>query len=350
MMSTDAFLDAAPKQVLALVVSVLVILVTAQEARAQRVDRSGKQVVEAGCIACHGSGANGAPKIGDKNAWDKRASQGLASLTQNALKGIRQMPPHGGNPNLSDLEIERAITYMVNQSGGHWIEPINRASPVGERGGEQIVRTQCVKCHEAGVGGAPRIGDRAAWIPRLTQGLDSLVRSAINGHGGMPARGGLANLTDSELRSAIVYMFNPVTAPTVASSPASAAIGQDFAVVNGTTVYFGVVSAEAIRYHPKEYPKNVYGVAPSDPAQYYVTVALFEAPNGKRIDDAVVKARVSTTMGAGPEKTLEPITIANSRSYGNYFTMGSMGPYKITVHVSRPSAANVIEAQFEYAR
>ena len=54
------------------------------------------------------------------------------------------------------------------------------------------------------------------------QGLDTLVRSAINGHGGMPARGGLANLTDSELRSAIVYMFNPVTAPTLASSPPSA--------------------------------------------------------------------------------------------------------------------------------
>jgi cytochrome c5 len=350
MMSTEAFLDAAPKQALALVVSVLVILITAQEARAQRVDRSGKQVVEAGCIACHGSGANGAPKIGDKNAWDKRASQGLASLTQNALKGIRQMPPHGGNPNLTDLEIERAITYMVNQSGGHWIEPINRASPVGERGGEQIVRTQCVKCHEAGVGGAPRIGDRAAWIPRLTQGLDSLVRSAINGHGGMPARGGMANLTDSEMRSAIVYMFNPVTAPTLVSSPASAATGRDFAVVNGTAVYFGVVSAEAIRDHPKEYPKNVYGDAPSGPAQYYVTIALFDAPNGKRIDDAMVKARVSTTMGAGPEKTLEPITIANSRSYGSYFTMGSAGPYKITVHVSRPSASNVIEAQFEYAK
>ena len=119
---------------------------------------------------------------------------------------------------------------------------------------------------------------------------------------------------------------------------------------NGTTVYFGVVSAEVIRDHPKEYPKNVYGVAPSDPAQYYVTVALFDAPNGKRIDDAVVKARVSTTMGAGPEKTLEPITIGNSRSYGNYFTMGSAGPYKITVHVSRPSVPNVIEAQFEYTQ
>lgn len=349
-MNPKAKFRAAPLHLLTLMMSALAALVTAQAAIAQREDRSGKQVVEATCIACHGSGANGAPKIGDKSAWDKRAAQGLASLTQNALKGIRQMPSHGGNPNLTDLEIERAITYMVNQSGGHWIEPINRASPVGERSGEQIVHAQCAKCHQTGVGGAPRIGDRAAWIPRLTPGLDTLVRSAINGHGGMPARGGLANLTDPELRSAIVYMFNPVTAPAQASSPPNAVTGQDFAVVNGTTVYFGVVSAEAIRDDPKDYPKNVYGVAPSDPGQYYITVALFDAPNGKRIDDALVKARVSTTMGAGPEKTLAPIMIANSRSYGNYFTMGSAGPYKITVHVSRPNTPNVIEAQFEYTQ
>jgi cytochrome c5 len=236
---------------------------------------------------------------------------------------------------------------MINHSGGHWTEPINRASPLGERSGEQTVRARCVKCHEAGVGGAPRIGDRTAWIPRLKQGVDTLVRSAINGHGGMPPRGGMANLTDSELRSAIVYMFNHTTAPTM-GPVASAATGQDFAVVDGTTVYFGVVSADVIGAHPKEYPQSVYGVAPSGPAQYYVTVALFDAPSGQRIDDAVVKARVSTTIGAGAEKTLEPMTIANSLSYGNYFVMGGVGPYKITVHVRRPSASNVIQAQFEY--
>jgi cytochrome c5 len=78
-----------------------------------------------------------------------------------------------------------------------------------ERSGEAVVRARCVDCHEAGKGGAPRIGDRDAWIPRLSNGLDALVRSAINGHGQMPARGGMANLTDRELRSAIVYMYTP---------------------------------------------------------------------------------------------------------------------------------------------
>jgi cytochrome c5 len=182
--------------------------ITPRELRAQSGERSGKEVVDAVCVTCHGTSASGAPRIGDKRAWAARASQGLTGLTEHAIKGIRQMPPHGGSPNLTDLEIARAITYMVNQSGGRWIEPVSVTDLAAERSGEQVVRAQCFKCHEAGVGGAPKIGDRAAWAPRLKDGLDNTVRSAIKGHGGMPARGGMANLTDSELRSAIVYMLS----------------------------------------------------------------------------------------------------------------------------------------------
>jgi cytochrome c5 len=188
------------------------LMVTAQflpqQAKAQGGERSGKEVVDAVCSACHATGANGAPKIGDARAWGKLESRGLSSLTQSALKGIRKMPAHGGNPAVSDLEISRAITYMVNQSGGHWTEPISKKSPPADRSGEQIVQAQCVKCHRNGEGGAPKIGDRAAWIPRAAQGLDAVVRSAIKGHGGMPARGGMADLTDAEMRKATIYMLN----------------------------------------------------------------------------------------------------------------------------------------------
>jgi len=315
---------------------------------AQHVDRTGKQVVESLCVSCHSTGAKGAPKIGDKKAWEKRATQGLSGLTQHALNGIRQMPPHGGNPSLSDAEIERAITYMVNQSGGHWTEPVNRASLRAERSGEQVVQAQCAKCHETGVGGAPRIGDRTAWLPRLKLGLDTLIRSAINGHGGMPPRGGAADLTDPEMRSAVVYMFNAGTASTKAAPAAKAVSGQDYRVVDGTTIYFGVVPADAIRRRPKDYPESEYGVAPPGPQQYYVTVALFDANNGQRITDATVKARVSTATAAGPEKVLEPMTIAASRTYGSYFAMAGAGDYTISVQIRRPGAPDAIQARFEY--
>ena len=172
-------------------------------------ERTGKDIVEAQCASCHAKGLKGAPRIGDKQAWTKLASRGLTGLTASALKGVRDMPAHGGDVKLSDPEIERAIVYMVNQSGTPWVEPVNVARPAGERAGEQIVREQCAQCHETGKNGAPKIGDRAAWIPRLNTGLDNTVRSAINGHGGMPPRGGKANMSDAEIRWAIVYMFNP---------------------------------------------------------------------------------------------------------------------------------------------
>ena len=174
--------------------------------------RTGKEIVEVHCASCHAKGVKGAPRIGDKKAWAARASRGLTGLTDSAIKGVRDMPPHGGSPGLTNVEIERAIIYMVNQSGGQWVEPVDVTTPPGERSGKQVVTEQCSRCHETGKGGAPKIGDRAAWIPRLNHGLDTTVRSAINGHGGMPPRGGKANLTDNEIRNAIIYMFNPASA------------------------------------------------------------------------------------------------------------------------------------------
>jgi cytochrome c5 len=198
---------ASKRLIMAIALALTASIAISREARAQATERSGKDVVAAVCSKCHATGAQGAPKIGDKQAWSKRSSQSLSALTDHALKGIRQMPAHGGSPDLTDLEIKRAITYMVNQSGGKWVEPISRKTPPAARTGEEIVKAQCIKCHQDGVRGAPKIGDRDAWIPRLKDGLDSTVRSAMKGHGGMPARGGMADLTDSELRSAVIYLF-----------------------------------------------------------------------------------------------------------------------------------------------
>lgn len=181
--------------------------------------RSGEEVVDAACAACHRSGENDAPRIGDQGAWAALAARGLTGLTASALAGIRNMPAHGGDMTLSDTEIERAITYMVNQSGGDWIEPIDPLTPAVARKGEQVVRAQCAACHEPGTDGAPKIGDREAWIERIVRarGIDALVNSAIHGHGPMPPRGGLADLTDAEIRAAVLYMYHPQSA--AAESP-----------------------------------------------------------------------------------------------------------------------------------
>ena len=88
--------------------------------------------------------------------------------------------------------------------------PIDTAASAGSasRSGAQVVQQQCILCHGPGVGGAPKMGDRAAWNKRLSKGLDGLTRSAIAGRGGMPPRGGLADLSDAEVRSAIAHMLH----------------------------------------------------------------------------------------------------------------------------------------------
>ncbi len=78
--------------------------------------RSGEEVVKAVCQACHGAGLAGAPKVGDKAAWQARLAQGVSKLHEHAVKGIRAMPPKGGNPSLSDAEVNAAVDYMLNQS------------------------------------------------------------------------------------------------------------------------------------------------------------------------------------------------------------------------------------------
>lgn len=76
------------------------------------------------------------------------------------------------------------------------------------RSGEQIVQYQCVLCHGQGLSGAPRIGDRKAWSARAHGGgVERLVNSASRGRGAMPPSGGLADLSEPELRAAIVYML-----------------------------------------------------------------------------------------------------------------------------------------------
>jgi cytochrome c5 len=80
--------------------------------------RSGEQVYQQTCAACHDTGAAGAPKIGDKAAWAPRIKEGKRMMVKMAIKGIRGMPPRGGNPALSDEDMERAVVYLLNQSGG----------------------------------------------------------------------------------------------------------------------------------------------------------------------------------------------------------------------------------------
>lgn len=96
---------------------------TLVDANAPKVLQAGGAVYTAVCAACHGTGAAGAPKTGAPADWTARFAQGYDTLVKHAIEGIRAMPAKGGNPDLDNLEVERAVVYMANQSGAKFKEP-----------------------------------------------------------------------------------------------------------------------------------------------------------------------------------------------------------------------------------
>ena len=92
------------------------------------------------------------------------------------------------------------------------IQPVGKvefgaAGAAAAKSSEDIVKEVCAACHQAGIANAPKLGDKAAWAPRLKLGLDGLMQSVVKGKGAMPPRAG-TSLTDAELAGTVVFMAN----------------------------------------------------------------------------------------------------------------------------------------------
>jgi cytochrome c5 len=192
-------------------------------AGAGRTLKTGQDVYKSVCAACHATGLNKAPKFGDRRDWARFLKSGQKSLVQVALKGQGAMPPRGGSPDLSDIEIERAVVYMANAAGAKFTEPAARAAPKAaadsaqvtasaatKPDGKKVYETTCVACHAAGVANAPKFGDKKAWAPHLAHGVSELHQSALKGKGAMPPKGGNLTLSEAEVKAAVDYMLNAV--------------------------------------------------------------------------------------------------------------------------------------------
>lgn len=117
---TDALSD---EQVAARIAPIAKVEV--KDANAPRTYKTGEEVYKAVCVTCHGTGAAGAPKFGNKDDWAPRISQGFDTLLKTALAGKGAMPARGGTSpdDVSDYEIARAIVYMANNDGANFPEP-----------------------------------------------------------------------------------------------------------------------------------------------------------------------------------------------------------------------------------
>jgi len=93
------------------------------EAGGAKTLQSGEVVYKATCVACHATGAAGAPKAADSAAWGPRIKQGFETLVKHATDGFKAMPAKGGSADLDPVEVARAVAYMANQAGGKFKEP-----------------------------------------------------------------------------------------------------------------------------------------------------------------------------------------------------------------------------------
>jgi cytochrome c5 len=219
---------------------------------ANRPLKAGEEVFKAQCSTCHAAGLVGAPKFGDASAWGPRIGQGYEALLHSALMGKGAMPPQGGG-DFEDVEIGRAVVYMANAGGAKFPVPDKAAALAADAGasasaaavasvapaaastapaatpasasaapapapaansatnaaGEALFKQTCQVCHAAGVAGAPKFGDKAAWAPRIAAGgVDALTASAIKGKGAMPPKGGAMAASDADIHAAVEYMVN----------------------------------------------------------------------------------------------------------------------------------------------
>ncbi|CAB3870141.1 c-type cytochrome [Achromobacter ruhlandii] len=233
------------------------------DANAPKVFKTGEQVFQAVCTACHTAGVAGAPKVGDNAAWAPFIKSGFDAMMNVALHGKGGMPAKGGNPTLSDFEVARAVVYMANKSGGSLPEPAApaeegakkeadaapaapaaaapaaapaaaapaaaaaaaapaaaaqapapAAAPAPQQtaavnpAGEKLYKSVCFACHATGVANAPKFGDKAAWEPYIKTGMDAMVKVAMQGKPPMPPKGGAANASEDDIRAAVQYMVD----------------------------------------------------------------------------------------------------------------------------------------------
>ncbi|QGZ62719.1 c-type cytochrome [Paraburkholderia acidisoli] len=239
--------------------------VNVRDANAPRVYKTGEQVYQAVCSACHAAGAAGAPKFGNAGDWAPRIAQGYDTLWKTALAGKGAMPPRGGTSpdDYSDYEIGLAVAYMANHGGANFQDPpkpapgsaapgaanaasgaaaaapasgasgadanaaqaqaaaaaiaaipqASSAAPAAggsadaSQAGKALYTQVCQACHAAGVLGAPKFGDKAAWAPRLKDPMDTIYNYALHGKGQMPPKGG-SNASDADVKAAVDYMVS----------------------------------------------------------------------------------------------------------------------------------------------
>ena len=120
-----------------------------------------------------------------------------------AIIGLVYFVTSDKKPAAGAVNMEKSVAARIQKIGAVEIRDANRQL----KAGEEVFKAQCTACHTSGAAGAPKVGDTAAWAPRLKTGYDALLNSALKGKGAMGAQGG-GDLESLEIGRAVMYMAN----------------------------------------------------------------------------------------------------------------------------------------------
>jgi cytochrome c5 len=139
-----------------------------------------------------------------------------------AIIGLVFYVTAANKPAAGAVNVEKSVAERIQKVGAVEIRDANREL----KSGEQVFKAQCTACHTTGAAGAPKLGDAAAWGPRIKTGYDTLLNSALKGKGAMGAQGG-GDFEELEIGRAVVYMANAaggkLAEPKKAAAPATEA-------------------------------------------------------------------------------------------------------------------------------
>ena len=186
------------------------------------------------------------------------------------------------------------------------------SAPHGSLSGEKVFAQVCKTCHETGLAGAPKAGDKAAWGPRIAEGEKTLVQHAIGGYQGktgvMPPKGGSTDLTDDEVHRAVVYLANlagagwkePAPTATAAAAPATAPAATAQAS-NATTATAPAAAASATAAAPAATATAASATAAPPSTASATTTASAGAANGKAVYDETCHVCHATGLAGSPK-------------------------------------------------
>ncbi|HRQ63624.1 MAG TPA: hypothetical protein PKZ76_01945 [Xanthomonadaceae bacterium] len=141
------------------------------------------------------------------------------------------------------------------------------------------------------------------------------------------------------LASVLLLVSTSVTAKDLTDDPGWREAG-------GLVVYLGVMPAAIIRGHVPRHPDPA--VPTTIRHSYHVMVAVFDAISGERVEDATIEAQVAPHRGSAPTQPLEPMKIADTVTFGNYFGLPVEGLYRIHIVIRRPGVRGAVAVDFTY--